>query len=234
MDWRINVSILIDSQNIGFSIPCSLFKILEKQLLEPNRVIVAQPTLGANFQISSDAIMDFLGVSQQGVLVTAAVPGFPLHKAGVLPGDIIHSVNGFALDNFGTTCVPWSQSRVSATDLIALLTSEDKPVVVYSHNGQTISAELDLEDHDHPGQVCFSFFLFFLSVWSVLRACLFCSSSHLIFFIAFLTFLGQYLLAQTSCNSKLLSSIWANRLWGHLRSCVYELDSRPRRYFHRN
>lgn len=147
----INVSIVVDSQNIGFSVPSSLFCILQDQLVSTAGRIIRQPSLGADFQRCSDATMQYLGSPAEGIYVVSVVDGFPLANAGVLPGDIVHSVNGYALDNYGSTEVPWSQSRASATDLVALLTHRDRPLVTWSRRGQAHSAQLNLEDPAHPG-----------------------------------------------------------------------------------
>ena len=79
----INVALMIDSQNIGFSIPVVLFQILLKQLLDPSRMVVSLPVLGASLQNSTLSIMSFLGLRDEGILATQVAPGFPLHEAGI-------------------------------------------------------------------------------------------------------------------------------------------------------
>src|SRR3989338_3076226 len=150
----INVALMIDSQNIGFSIPVVLFQILLKQLLDPSRMVVSLPVLGASLQNSTLSIMSFLGLRDEGILATQVAPGFPLHEAGIRDGDVIHSISGFQLDNFGTAIVPWSIAPVQIFDIILVMTAADAPELVYSRGNKRLTTTLKFEDQNNPGQVC--------------------------------------------------------------------------------
>mmetsp|Transcript_409 Transcript_409/g.539 ORF Transcript_409/g.539 Transcript_409/m.539 type:complete len:332 (+) Transcript_409:813-1808(+) len=97
-------------------------------------------------------MMTFMDSERPGVYVVECVKGFPLHTAGIRSGDLIHVFNGYPLDNFGETEVPWSQSRASLGDLVALLTYRDTPSVQYSRKGESFTTTLHLEDPERKGR----------------------------------------------------------------------------------
>ena len=76
----------------------------------------------------TDALRRYLGVEgkeplPEGVYVSKAFKKFPLYEAGVRAGDMLHSFNNHALDNFGHARVPWNpDSRVTLSDLMSRVT----------------------------------------------------------------------------------------------------------------
>jgi len=73
---------------------------------------------------------------------------------GVRAGDLLLKFNGFDLDNFGDTDVPWSPyAKVSLDSLVSLLTPESKPEVEYlsASDNKTHTVTLSLEDPNNKG-----------------------------------------------------------------------------------
>ena len=55
--------------------------------------------------------------------MSKAFKGFPLYEAGIRDGDMLHSFDGYSLDNFGHARVPWNpDSRVTLSDLMSRVT----------------------------------------------------------------------------------------------------------------
>lgn len=89
--------------------------------------------------------------------------GFPLANAGVKDGDILHSFNGFQLDNFGHAEVPWSPyARASIDSLISLCSwdryllnssrlKSSKPEITFTHEGKEVKSTISFEDPDNKG-----------------------------------------------------------------------------------
>lgn len=153
----INVAIVEQSQNVGFAIPVFyLQQLFSSMTSRPSgKRVIHKPILGGEFCNSSDAIQDFIGCDNvTGVYVRQTFEGFPLHSAGVRAGDILVKFNGFDLDNFGDTDVPWSPyAKVSLDSLVSLLTPESKPEVEYLSASDTKihKVTLSLEDPNNKG-----------------------------------------------------------------------------------
>ena len=81
------------SIGIGFAIPSSMAADVMRQLLASGKV--SRGSLGAETQDVSDAIARALKLpSKRGALVARVYPGSAAAAAGLLPGDVIQSING--------------------------------------------------------------------------------------------------------------------------------------------
>jgi len=84
------------SQGIGFTIPISLAKGVMKQIIEQGHVV--RGWLGIEAQDLTPQLAETFGASStSGVLIAGVLSEGPADKAGVLPGDIVTSINGAAV-----------------------------------------------------------------------------------------------------------------------------------------
>lgn len=112
----INSAVLVDAENIGFSVPINLAKEVIPQLLEHGHVV--RPWYGINGKLVSDSLRMLLRIPLvPGFLVETIEPGSPADLAGLrggifalrigqeeflLGGDIITAVNGVELRDIDT------------------------------------------------------------------------------------------------------------------------------------
>jgi serine protease Do len=81
------------SVGIGFAIPADVADSITKQLISGGKI--TRGYLGATIQAVTPEIADSVGIpGKKGALVAELVPGGPAEKAGVMPGDVVLSVNG--------------------------------------------------------------------------------------------------------------------------------------------
>lgn len=94
----INTAVLNNdhSEGIGFAIPADEVQKVLKHIIEHGRVI--RGWLGVEAIELTPAIATKLSLElTTGLLVTAVVKGGPTHVSGVLPGDIVTSINGVSV-----------------------------------------------------------------------------------------------------------------------------------------
>jgi len=92
----INTAIIAGGSGIGFAIPINLAKKIIDQLKSSGEV--TRGWLGVGIQDISKEVGEYYGIkTKQGVLVTEVFPGDPADKAGIMPQDIILSINGKAV-----------------------------------------------------------------------------------------------------------------------------------------
>jgi putative serine protease PepD len=112
----INSAMLIEAENIGFSVPINLAKAVIPQLIERGHVV--RPWYGINGKLVSENLRRLLRIPLvPGFLVETIEPGSPAEQAGLrggmfalrigqeeflLGGDIITSVNGVELRDMDT------------------------------------------------------------------------------------------------------------------------------------
>ena len=96
----INTAIISSSggsQGIGLAIPVELATDVMRQIIEFGHVI--RGWIGIEAQIISPDIIDTIGLDQGGVLIVAVLNSSPADVAGIVPGDIMTSIDGKPLYN---------------------------------------------------------------------------------------------------------------------------------------
>ncbi|MDA8402687.1 MAG: DegQ family serine endoprotease [Desulfobacteraceae bacterium] len=92
----INTAIVNGGEGIGFAIPMNIANSVFEQLKKSGSV--TRGWMGVGIQDLDDSLKDYYGI-RQGVLISEVFPGDPAEKAGIVPGDIILSINGKPLDS---------------------------------------------------------------------------------------------------------------------------------------
>ncbi len=94
----INTAIIHMAQGIGFSIPADMVSRVVDQLVSRGRVV--RGWLGVGIQGLTKELSRQFGIKEgQGVLINEVYEGDPAHAAGILPGDIILTVDGRPVDS---------------------------------------------------------------------------------------------------------------------------------------
>ena len=97
----INTSIILFTNNIGYVTPISFYYIIQKELFSNNKLIM-RPHSGIHFQNSNQALLELNKCQcESGVLIKDVFKGSPISKSGIKKGDIICSINGIKVDNYG-------------------------------------------------------------------------------------------------------------------------------------
>ncbi|WP_320172003.1 trypsin-like peptidase domain-containing protein [Maridesulfovibrio sp.] len=94
----INTSIQARAEGIGFAIPVNRAKRVVKELLASGRV--SPVWLGVSGQDLDQGAASYFGLSHvHGLLVTEVYKGTPASKAGLVPGDVILSIDGIEVED---------------------------------------------------------------------------------------------------------------------------------------
>lgn len=130
----INTAIINFAQGIGFAIPSNMAQTVTAQLMAKGKVI--RGWLGVGIQGLTPALSAKFGVKDgEGVLVNEVFEGDPAHKAGMMPGDIILTVNGREVDT------PNTLARV-----IAGFTPGDRPNIEVLRDGKRKNLTIELAE----------------------------------------------------------------------------------------
>lgn len=117
----INTAGNVSAQNIGYALPISEFKLIQNDMLKLS--FIRKPYLGARFcYAAGDELARLLGnPTPSGCYLTQVYEHGLLHMLGLQAGDMIYSVNGYAVDVYGTVQVPDQNDRMTASDYISSL-----------------------------------------------------------------------------------------------------------------
>lgn len=81
------------SVGIGFAIPADVAEVVTKQLISGGKI--QRGYIGATIQNVQPEMAEALGLGEQrGAIVADLVPGGPSQRAGLMPGDVVTSING--------------------------------------------------------------------------------------------------------------------------------------------
>jgi serine protease Do len=108
------------SVGIGFAIPADVADSITKQLMTGGKI--TRGYIGATIQNFTTEMAEAQGVPDvRGAIVNDTVAGGPSQKAGLLPGDIITSVNGQAVKSSSELTREVAKARAGATLRLELL-----------------------------------------------------------------------------------------------------------------
>lgn len=141
----INTMIARDAQNVGYIIPANELKVILGDLRTVP--LLRRPFLGILFNNASESLTDYLGNPKPGGLYVVDVyKGSPLHKAGVLKGDMIYEINGHPVDMYGE--LSWTEDKISIIDYVSQLRLGEEVGLVVYRNGSRKELTFSFEQSD--------------------------------------------------------------------------------------
>ncbi len=135
----INTAINFGSENIGFAVPVDILKRILPQLRESGKV--SRGYLGIGVNDLDNAAAEAYGLdSTDGALVSNVQDGLPADLAGLLPGDIILTVDGDSIRNTRDLIDYVSAQGPGATVVLGVL-----------REGKTVDLDVDLIERPLDG-----------------------------------------------------------------------------------
>lgn len=140
----INSAGIREAQNVGYAIPVNILKIILPDLFKVK--LLRKPFLGVFFSSATEALVEYLGNPPPGgCYVVEVMPDGNMDRAGIKRGDMIYAVNGMPVDRFAEVKVPWSEDKISLSDIINFLTIGDILNFVIYRNGTRIETNTQLD-----------------------------------------------------------------------------------------
>ena len=147
----INYSAYSSAQNVGYAIPINYVKLVLDDMFK-NKVI-RNPVMGGSFNNTNDSILKYTKLCKSGYYVSFVGPDSPMEKAGIKAGDIICSIDGNKLDNYGEIFMENNKSKFHIFDYLNYKKVGDKMELdVITLNGENYKMDkktLVLEGQDY-------------------------------------------------------------------------------------
>ena len=131
----INYSAYSDAQNVGYAIPINYIKLVLNDMFKNK--LIRNPVLGCSFNNTNDSILRYTKLCKSGYYVSFVGEGSPMQKAGIEAGNIICSIDGMNLDNYGEVFLENNKSNFHIFDYLN-----------YKKVGDEIELDLILIDGD--------------------------------------------------------------------------------------
>ena len=137
-------------QGLSFAIPMDVVAKVKDQLLAHGKVVRGR--IGVSVQDVNQALADSFGLKGlSGALVSSVEPGSPAEKAGLLPGDVITSVNGNAVEGSGDLSASIADIRPGNRARIELV-RKGSPKTVEAQIGELQDAKIAKADTEKANQ----------------------------------------------------------------------------------
>jgi len=139
----INFAIIKGANSVAFVIPINDVKHALKDLYTVK--LLRKPKLGCGLCPSSKALAHYLATPEVGCYVTTVVKNSLAEKIGIKTGDIVYQVNGHQLDFYGDTTAPWSDEKVSISDILNRESVGDPLEFLVYRKGESVSCKGSIE-----------------------------------------------------------------------------------------
>jgi len=147
----INAAGITEAQNVGYAIPVNTLKIILPDLFKVK--LLRKPFWGVFFSSATEALVEYLGNPPPGgCYVVEVFPDSNMDRAGIKRGDMIYEINGMPVDRFGEMNVPWSEDKISISELVNYLSIGDIVNLVIYRNGKRIEASIQF-DYSSAGAI---------------------------------------------------------------------------------
>lgn len=140
----VNFAGIVAAQNVGYIIPINDLKNAIKDLYQQR--LLRKPTLGCVFEPTTLDMSRFLKNPEgEGFYIVRVAKNSLAEKAGIQDGDTLYEINGYRLDAYGDTIVPWSEDKVSIIDLLNRCEVGDDIRLVLYRKGKRLEVSFKLE-----------------------------------------------------------------------------------------
>ncbi len=138
---------------VGFAIPSNLIKPSITELIATGKVVRAY--IGISIQMltekDQDILENLLGIHGKGTTIVDVSPDSPAEKAGILPGDILLSIDGKPITNHAEVPRMIASHKVGDVLHLEILRKWKKtPVKISVQTEELPQSRIDVDDAPHP------------------------------------------------------------------------------------
>ena len=142
----INAAGVPEAQNVGYAIPVATLKLILPDMYRAS--FLRRPFMGAVTQNVTDCTAHYLNCPVLGCYVLEVASGSPLDKAGVRPNDMVYTVDGYVVDQYGQMNVPWSSEKITLLEYVSRLAIGQEVIITFYRNGKRLTTHLVLDQAD--------------------------------------------------------------------------------------
>jgi serine protease Do len=112
----INYSGFSEAQNVGYAIPINYVKVIMDDMWK--RKIIFNPVMGCSFNNTNKSMLKYTQLCDSAYYISYVGKNSPMDKAGIKSGDLICSVDGINIDNYGELLLPQNNSHFHIFDYL--------------------------------------------------------------------------------------------------------------------
>jgi serine protease Do len=122
----INSSGILFANNVGYATPIAYYYLIKELLEKGKEQMIKRPFLGLSYQNTNKPLLDVKSCKcDNGIYVKEIFKGSPISKSGLKKGDIICSINGIKVDNFGLFDKEWFNEKMKLSDILKMVKNNE-------------------------------------------------------------------------------------------------------------
>ena len=128
----INSSGILFANNVGYATPIAYYYLIKELLAKGKNKMIKRPFLGLSYQNTNKPLLDVKSCKcENGIYVKEVFKGSPISKSGLKKGDIICSINGIKVDNFGLFDKEWFNEKMKLSDILKMVKNNEMINIEY-------------------------------------------------------------------------------------------------------
>lgn len=142
----INTSGILDASNVGYATPINQYKLISDELKKGNRSIIYRPKLGISYNYTNSNFLDVLDSKcKNGIYINNINHKSPIYKSGLEVGDILCSINGIKIDDYGMLNKNWFKDKMTLDEILLTIKTNSNINIEYSKNNKFIKKNFKFE-----------------------------------------------------------------------------------------
>lgn len=130
----INAAGVLLADNIGYAVPIYRVELIKKEL-QQRHSLIHYPSLMFEYQKSNSGFRKCHDYKGNGVIVTQIPDASIFVKSGIRAGDVLCSINGIHVDNFGNMEALWLNQKMSIKNFLSNITLNSKVTIEFYSGG---------------------------------------------------------------------------------------------------
>ncbi len=144
----INSAGIRQASGVGYTIPISLYHVIEKEL-HNDRYLIKRPRLGIEYNNITQDMLDFMDSKcVQGIYISKIDPGAPILKSGLREGNIWCSFDDKKIDKNGLVII--NGYKIHIFDYCNLIRNGEKVKISYWNGKKLVNNHFNFKEFELP------------------------------------------------------------------------------------
>ena len=149
----INGAGINGAENVGYAIPINRFFLIKKHLFSKRHNLKNYPQIfGINYQKTTEDFKKYIGntCKDGGVMIKQIFKGSPIASTKLKKGNILCSINGIKIDEYGYLNERWMNQKMDLENLMATLKLKQPVSISYWNGTKMRDDKFLLKDFKQP------------------------------------------------------------------------------------
>ena len=147
----VNTSGFTEASNVSYATPINQFKLIADELIKGNKSLIMRPKLGIQYNYTNKDFLKLLDSKcSKGVYINFVNSKASIYKTGLRCGDVLCSINGIKIDDYGMMNKVWFKDKMTIHEIILTLKKGETINIEFSQDGKLLKKSFKFELFEIP------------------------------------------------------------------------------------